>query len=552
MHTCPVCQHHHDPPENLSTHEGTLQPKIVATERVSAKRISELEQELWDCRQQCSEARHESEDLRLFLDSAEGFAFIRIDPDKKIVGWSRGAELILGHTEPQIFGETLDVVFTAEDRAAGVPDSELRTALEVGHAEDERWHIRGDGSRFWGSGITTVLRSRDGNVRGFGKVMRDLTARMEREQQLRESEERFRLFSESVTDYALFQVNPDGLISGWNTGAERAFGYPDVEILGRAVKILFAPEDGPLVEEDLRDALLTGRSEYERILFRRDGTGFWARWVTSPIRDSEGQLRSFAKVLRDVTERKRAEQDRAMLAQIERERLNNELHQTAQVLDRTREDLRALTASLITAHEDEARRIARDLHDELGQGLALLNMEVMRLRQEPPGYMDLHSRLDGIERRTTRLADEARRLSHQLHPAILEDLGLGAALRQIVEELERNHSNPVLCCTNTNGIVIPLPASTALYRIAQEALRNSVKHAPGELITLELSVRGEQVVLVVEDNGPGFDPSTYGDGGGLGLISMQERTYLQGGVFELASAPGKGTRIQVKIPLIPL
>jgi PAS domain S-box-containing protein len=143
-----------------------------------------------------------------------------------------------------------------------------------------------------------------GQLQGYAKVMRDLTARREAEEQLRESEERFRLFVENVSDYALIPVDEHGNVSGWNVGAERRFGYKDSEILGSPVTQFFTPEDNAVLESerDLGLALTDGRAEYERYMVRKDGTRFWARWMTTPMRDSQGHLRGFAKLLRDETD----------------------------------------------------------------------------------------------------------------------------------------------------------------------------------------------------------------------------------------------------------
>ncbi len=146
-------------------------------------------------------------------------------------------------------------------------------------------------------------------------------------EQLRESEERFRLFVENVTDYALVQVDPDHNISGWNTGAERSFGYTEEEIIGRPMSVLFRPEDVAKgdVENDFQEALSQGRSEYERWLVRKDHTTFWARWVTTPMYDNVSRLRGYAKVLRDETERKQAE-DQLRTALEQKKALMQEVH----------------------------------------------------------------------------------------------------------------------------------------------------------------------------------------------------------------------------------
>lgn len=273
------------------------------------------------------ELERELEHLKLLISNIRDYAVIGIDQNHSICSWNEGAEQMLGWDEREIAGQNAGIFFTAEDVQNGEPAWELSAALREESIEEERWHVRKDGSRFWGSGTLSVMRDRSGDVRGFVKVMRDLTARKRAEEQLRDSEERFRLFVENVTDYALAQVDPDHNISGWNTGAERSFGYAEEEIVGQPMSVLFTPEDAAKgdPEKDFEQALTKGRSEYERWLVRKDGTRFWARWVTTPMYDEVGRLRGFAKVLHDETQRKYA-QDQLRAALQEKNALVQEVH----------------------------------------------------------------------------------------------------------------------------------------------------------------------------------------------------------------------------------
>jgi len=237
-----------------------------------------------------------------------------------------GAERILGWCESEVLGQPGAIVFNDEDRAKGEVERELRIARAEGKAENERWHVRKDGSRFWGSGIMTSLRNA-GRPLGFAKVLRDLTDRRLAEAALQESEERFRLFIENVREYALFQTDLTGYITDWNPGAERLFGYAKGEIIGQPASRLFTPEDqeaGVLQIEIVR-ALAGARQQDTRWMVRKDGSRFWAQWVTEPVRDGAGNIRAIAKVLRDETERRRSEEAlRASLA--DKEALLREIH----------------------------------------------------------------------------------------------------------------------------------------------------------------------------------------------------------------------------------
>ncbi len=516
------------------------------------QRIALLEQQLADCEHDRVRARDAEHLFHLFADSVEDYAFITFDVENRVTGWNRGAQRILGYDEESILGQSGLIFFTPEDRASGSARRELALARAEGRAENERWHLRQDGSRFWGSGVMTRLLEEGGQLRGYGKVMRDLTARRIAEQQLRDSEERLRLFIENVTDYALIPVDEQGNVSGWNVGAERTFGYKENEILGLPVSVFFTPEDNAVFESerDLGLALTDGRAEFARDMVRKDGTRFWARWVTMPMRDSQGHLRGFAKVLRDETERKQVQEERERLEAIERESLAVQVQSKTHELDRTKEELRALAASLLTAQEEERRRIARELHDDFQQRLALMEINISRLRQNLPKHPnETRLELNRLERDVSDVSNEIRRLAHQLHPALLEHLGLRIALTRLAEDFQNGGERQIRVEAEEVPEDIEIGTSTAVYRIAQEALRNIAKHANTATVTMSLAGGPDAIRFRVEDDGPGFAPLQGQFHGGLGLISMHERARSVGGVLRLTTSPGQGTRIEVEIPL---
>ncbi|HEY0135924.1 MAG TPA: PAS domain S-box protein [Nannocystis sp.] len=479
----------------------------------------------------------------MFLDSVQDYAFISFDLDRRVVGWSRGAERILGYQEADVLGLPGSVFFTPEDVVREEDEKEFALAREVGRAEDERWHLRRDGSRFWGSGVMTPLVDVAGRLRGYSKVMRDNTARRLADARLRDSEERLRLFSENVGDYALVPVDLEGMVVGWNPGAARIFGYTADEILGQHCARFFTPADVACGEpdRDFRRAIAEGKSEYEREMVRKDGSVFWAQWVTTPIRDEKGQLRGFAKVLQDTTDRKLAQ-----------ERLRSQVQSTGEALDRTKEELRALAGSLLSAQEDERRRIARELHDDLSQRLAGLANNLAALQDALPDEpARLRTAVQGVEHAVGLLASEVRQLSHRLHPSILDDLGLGPAIRRLVEDFQVGRAEPATFIKHTLPEQIPRDVATAVYRITQEALRNITKHGNNGLVRVELGGEASALRLVVSDTGPGFDPAMVRGRGGLGIISMQERAGLVGGNLRLISRRDHGTTIEVRVPLAP-
>ncbi len=216
-----------------------------------------------------------------------------------------------------------------------------------------------------------------------------------------------------------------------------------------------------------------------------------------------------------------------------------------QALDRTEKELRALTATLFTAQEDEQRRIARELHDDFSQRLGLLEMELTELRQHP---QQAGERLDRIVERVSALSNDLHQFSRTLHPSTLEHLGLQAALLGLCEEFERSSGIAMNYTSAIGDRKVPPKTATMLYRVAQEGLRNVAKHAGDARVTVTLSANDGELCLTIQDDGCGFDPEAARQSPALGLISMRERARLLGGRIDVRSAPGEGTTITVWAP----
>lgn len=253
-------------------------------------------------------------------------------------------------------------------------------------------------------------------------------------------------------------------------------------------------------------------------------------------------LRALLVTLDDITERKEAQ----WLMERERERLTGQVRTTEEELRRTQKELRALTASLFTSQEEERRRIARELHDDVSQRLAMLANEFEHLRQHiPANPAEVREKLEALRGRTETLSEDLRRISHALHPSILEDLGLATALRSLVSEFAEREAMPANFTHRNVPPNLSDNVTSALYRITQEALRNIAKHAGRTHVRVSLIGADSSLRLVVRDLGEGFDPT---EGRGLGLISMEERARLIGGTFKVTSALGEGTTVQVHVP----
>src|SRR3954463_11385104 len=258
----------------------------------------------------------ESNELRVLTDSVRDYAIFVLDHTGRVMTWNRGAQNIKGYSPAEIIGEHFSRFYTPEDQKAGRPAKLLADAAREGRVEDEGFRVRKDGTRFWADVIISALRTEQGELRGFVKVTRDLTTRRMAEEQLRESEERLRLMIDSVKEYAIFMLTPEGRVSTWNLGAERLKGYTQAEIVGQHFSRFYPPEENALgkAQRELEIAAREGRFEEEGIRVRKDGTRFWANVVLSAVRDRQGRLLGFAKVTRDMTDRRRGEEETAQRA----------------------------------------------------------------------------------------------------------------------------------------------------------------------------------------------------------------------------------------------
>src|SRR3954453_787358 len=222
--------------------------------------------------------RQAEERFRFIVESARDFAIFTMDMQGHITSWNSGAERILGYDDEEILGQHVRVIFTPEAVEQGRPEGEMQEALSRGRAEDARYHVRKNGSRFWASGLMMPLRDDSGHVRGFLKIMRDLSDYKRAKEELRTSEERFRLLVEGAHDYAIFMLSPEGLVDTWNGGAERIKGYRSEEVIGRHVSMFYTPEDREAGKPDsaLRQAVEGGSFREERWRVRKDGSRFRA------------------------------------------------------------------------------------------------------------------------------------------------------------------------------------------------------------------------------------------------------------------------------------
>ena len=396
-------------------------------------------------------------------------------------------------------------------------------------------------------------------------LFNNINERKKTEQQLRKSEERLRLMSESFTDYAIFMIGTDGKVLSWNTGAEKIFGYSQDEIKGQSAHILFTPEDREdgVPAKEMKTARETGRASDERWHMRKDGSRFYASGVMAPLLD-EGRLVGYAKIARDLTEAKQIEEElnryRTQLESLVEERTaeleESNISLRQEMLDRQRaeEERIGLLRRIVTTQEDERRRIARDIHDQLGQQLTALRLKIATLAEDGTIGPKLAHDIGTLQDNAAKLDSEIGFLAWELRPAALDDLGFVAATRNFVAEWSKHYDIPAeLHAGKAEGNRMSAEIETNLYRITQEALNNVVKHADAKSVNVVIERRRNEIVLIIEDDGNGFEPGDSvpirDSGKGLGLVGMRERAALIGGTLEIESAPGKGTTIFARVPI---
>jgi PAS domain S-box-containing protein len=497
------------------------------------------------------EALRESERrFRTLVDGVLDYAIYMLDPSGVIVNWNAGAERMKGYRSGEILGQHFSRFYTREDRAGGLPTRALENAARAGRFESEGWRVRKDGSRFWASVVIDAIRDERGELVGFAKVTRDITERRAAQDALRESERRFRLLVEGVSDYALFLLDPNGIVTNWNAGAERIKGYKADEIVGQHFSRFYTDADRAAGRpaQALHTALTEGRFEAESWRVRKDGSRFWANVVIDPIRDETGTLIGFAKITRDVTERREAQiaQQRNEAQQAHAQRMEA----LGQLTGGVAHDFNNLLM-IIGGHVRTVKKLLAD--DPRGRRAAEA-IEIAAQRAE-----SLTRQLLTYSRRQT------------LQPVVADVAARVEAVRQVVAGSLGN--------ANLIGRIEPglwtVKVDISEFELAVVNLTLNARDAmpDGGLITIAADnivldgeetpagLAGEFVALTVSDTGTGiapdilpkvFDPffTTKGadKGTGLGLSQVHGFAHQSGGTVALASELGRGTRVTIYLP----
>ena len=497
-------------------------------------------------------SRHDDANLvDLLVANVADYAIYALDADGNVVTWNEGARRVKGYEAEEILGRHVSVFYPQEEIDAGAPDRALTIAMADGHYEEEGWRVRKDGTQFWANIVITALRGEDGELLGFGKVTRDLTERKRGEDALRDSEERFRLLVSSVGDYAIFLLDPEGRVASWNLGAERLKGYRPDEIIGRPLSTFYTEEDrrAGVPASGLEHARTNRSWSSEGWRVRKDGSRFWASVVVTALIGGDGTLRGFAKVTRDLTDRKRSED--ALRGVLERERA---AAQQVRELDRMRSEL--------------VSTVAHDLRSPVGVVQALLHL----LLEDWADSSDSEKRemVDRMAERTQTLAalvDDVFDLV-SIEAGHLEVLAVpidvGAIVGSVVADARTERTDAVITTSIEPG-VWAVGDERRTWQVVSNLISNAVKFSPsGSPVTVSAGREGDEVAVAVTDQGKGIaadqQDAIFGrfsrlpeaadtPGSGLGLFIARSLVEAQGGRIEVASEPGEGSTFRFTLPL---
>lgn len=490
---------------------------------------------------------------KLLVDAITDYAIYMLDRQGNIVSWNAGASRFKGYEAKEVLGTHFSRFYRSKDRDRGLPSLALKHAAEEGRFEGEGWRVRKDGSEFWAHVIIDPIRDKTGALIGFAKITRDLTERKQAEEQLRKTEQQFRLLVQGVTDYAIYMMDSDGRVSSWNSGAERIKGYRPDEIIGTHYSRFFPEQDrlAGIPEQALETARRDGRYESEGWRLRKDGTRFWANAVIDAIRCEDGSLIGFAKITRDITEKRDAQQ----------------------ALELAREEL--FQAQKMEALGQLTGGVAHDFNNLLMAVQASLDLLKRRISPTPEAQSLIDNALQATRRGaslTQRLLAFSRRQDLDFEP-----VDLWMLIRSMTDMLQRSIGPAIIVEThfplNLPSVrTDPNQMVNALLNLAINA-RDAMPEGGRLLVGARLENNAAKahpelrekayLCLYIQDEGHGMDPDTLrnatspffttkgiGKGTGLGLSMVQGLMAQSNGKLVLHSTEGAGTTAELWLPVI--
>jgi PAS domain S-box-containing protein len=477
-------------------------------------------------RKEIEDALRQSEErFAAFMDNLPGYAWMKDLQGRYVyvnetVGGLPGYRS-LGKTDAQIWPADLAAEYRANDQQVIAAKKPLHT---IEHFQLEGKHRYMAGSKF-------PIFDKTGAVALVGGVGVDITERIEAQEAVRRSEEHLRLVIDTIPVMA-WSVRPDGVVDFVNQRWTDFTGLSLKEETEEPTRPIH-PEDVPRVMERwLVEKEIGEPYEDELRLRRADGRYRWFLVRTAPLRDEQGNLVKWYGVSIDIEDRKRAE-----------EQLNS-----------TTAQLRALSASLQSAREEEGTRIAREIHDELGGALTSLKWDLESLHKvisetnDPSLLQTLHGKVEAMLRLSETTIGAVRRISSELRPSVLDDLGLAAAIEWQAQQFQTRTGIICHCEGSVENLDLDRERSTAIFRILQEALTNILRHAQATRVEISIRAEADEIVLTVRDNGRGITADDKSRLQSLGLLGMRERAHLIGGAIEIIGVDAQGTLVTVRVP----
>jgi PAS domain S-box-containing protein len=483
--------------------------------------------------------------FQLLVNAVTDYAIYMLQPDGTIASWNPGARRFKGYEAEEIIGQHFSRFFTEEDRAAGVPQRALETAAAEGRFEAEGIRVRKDGTRFWANVVIDPIRDENGHLLGFAKVTRDITERRARDQALFAAERNFRLLVQGVRDYAIYMIDPAGVVTNWNAGAEAIKGYRAEEIVGQHFSRFYTEEDRAAGEpaRALQTSLETGKYETEAVRVRKDGSRFWAHVVIDPIHDDEGHHIGFAKITRDVTERRAAqlqlEEAHTSLFQAQKLQALGELTGgIAHDFNNLMTVIRGSAELLRTASLPEAKRerYLEAIIETSDRATTLTSHLLAFGRRQPlkPEVVDLNLRLDAFAEMVSRTIGSQNEiildLAPQLWPVEVDATQLETAL--------------------LNAAINARDAMPGGGRLTIASRNVAGGEGEADLVCVSLTDTGEGISKEALERvfDPFFTTKPVGKGTGLGLSQLHGFAAQSGGRAEIASVEGEGTTLSLYLP----
>ena len=489
----------------------------------------------------------------LLIQNVVDYAIFMLDPSGQVVSWNAGAQRMKGYRPEEIIGQHFSRFYAEEDRAAGLPDKALEQAARTGRFSTEGWRLRKDGTRFWAMVVIDALHH-EGKLVGFAKITRDMTEQRNAQLAALDSERRFRLLVQGVTDYAIYMLSPEGCVTNWNAGAERIKGYTADEIIGKHFSRFYLPEDVSAGKpwKALDIARREGRHEVEGWRLRKDGTRFWASAVIDAIREN-GKLLGFAKITRDLTERREVqlqlEQSREQLFQAQK------MESLGQLTGGLAHDFNNLLTGITGSLELLQAQVERGRFDDLGRYISAAQGAASRAAA-------LTHRLLAFARRQTLdpkpiapdrlIADMMELLQHTVGPGIEVEATLSPQLWPILCDPNQLENAILNLCINArdampDGGRLTLATENATLG-EQEAGAHNMQ--PGDYVVISVADTGIGMSPEVAKRAfdPFFTTKPLGQGTGLGLSMIYGFAQQSGGQVQIRSRPGLGTTVCIHLP----